>query len=230
MNRPNPPRLAVTLLVALLSAPLAAQTPAAGGATKSLGGGAGTGKVLSYDELKACLTQQEALNRRRAEVEAAKPQLDADKAALVADQESLKADRAKVDEAQQAVRELNERYKDYSARVSAWNERSKTVADRTGMAANREREALDRERTELEKLQPALEADRVRLGDAPQKAVDAYNAKATALDARVADWNQRNAKLAQEAEAVNTDRQIWTTECADRRYREDDEKDILRNK
>ena len=56
----------------------------------------------------------------------------------------------------------------------------------------------------------------------------AYNEKAKALEARVASWNQRNGDLTERVKAVNNDRETWQSDCAERRYREDDEIAIRR--
>ena len=58
----------------------------------------------------------------------------------------------------------------------------------------------------------------------------AFNAKVAALDARVADWNQRNAQVNDSAKALEQERMSWISDCGDRRYREDDEIAIRRGK
>ena len=91
------------------------------------------------------------------------------------------------------------------------------------MSADRERTALENERVELQKQQAALEAERGGVNDSVQQTVSAFNARAGALDQRVQAWNERSAGHSQRAKAVNEERETWMTECADRRYREDDE-------
>jgi len=238
MTRSALPRFAVAgLLVAAFAAadaqtaPKAAKAaasappakPAAEGKTLSLGGGTGSGKLLTRDELRTCLANQDTLAKRRADVEAARGPLDKEKEDLVKEQEALKGEREKVDAARQAVAELNARYKEHADKVQKWNERAKAAQEASGKAAEKERDALDRERVDLQRNQAALEADRAKLGDGAQQAVNAFNTRAQALDQKVADWNQRNAALSELAQAVNRDRDTWTADCADRRYREDDE-------
>ena len=55
-----------------------------------------------------------------------------------------------------------------------------------------------------------------------------YNAKASALDARVSDWNARNNAWNDTSLALEAERKGWVRDCADRRYREDDESAIRR--
>ena len=43
------------------------------------------------------------------------------------------------------------------------------------------------------------------------------------LDRIRGTWNERSAGHSQRAKAVNEERETWMSDCADRRYREDDE-------
>lgn len=200
---------------------------ASDGKTLSLGGAAAANsKVLTRDELRSCLERQDSLASRRTEVEAARGPIESDKQALVADQEALKADSVKVDAARQSVTDLNARYQAYGERVTKWNQRAEAVKDVISRTADRERAALEVERTELQKLQTQLEADRAAIGVSAEKAVNDYNARAKALDARVVAWNQRNAELTERAKTLNADRDGWASDCAGRNYREMDERII----
>jgi chromosome segregation ATPase len=210
-------------------APAPAAAPA-DAKTLTLGGGSGktTGKLMTRDELRACLRQQDDLARRRTAVEAERGPIDQDKDALVKEQESLKLERENIDTLRKSVGDFNARYKAYGERVEKYNERARAAQDLSGLNAERERKALDNERADLQKLQTSLEAERAKMGDGVQQAVNSFNTKATALDQRVADWNQRNAGLTQRAQALNSERETWLNDCADRRYREDDEIAIKR--
>lgn len=157
MNRSTTPRLLGALLAAGLSF---AGAPSQG---QSLGGNKPSGKVLTRTELKACMTQQDALKGRRTEVE-------------------------------------------------------RTAA------------TLQSEKTELEQAGEALKVDQAALDRTSEEAVAAYNDRARAHDQRVDAWNQRNATALQQAEAYKDDSERWTGDCADRRYREDDEKALRRSK
>jgi hypothetical protein len=75
-----------------------------------------------------------------------------------------------------------------------------------------------------------LEAERTSIATSGDEAVRSFNAKATALDARVAGWNDRNAKWNELTATIDSERKVWVTNCADRRYREDDEIAIKRGK
>lgn len=222
--------LAVTLAQAQTAAPAKSTRPAAAaeGKTLSLGSGKGTGRLLTRDELRSCLQRQDSLATSRAAVEAERGPMDADKQALLSEQEALKAEHDKVDAVSQQVSQLNARFKAYSERVAAWNERAKLTANDSGPHADRERRALDKERDDLQTLQKQLDADRAKLGDNAQQTVNAYNTRAQALAQRVADWNERNKALSERTRTLNDKREAWVNDCADRRYREDDETAIKR--
>jgi hypothetical protein len=61
-----------------------------------------------------------------------------------------------------------------------------------------------------------------------QETVNAFNNRAAAQEQKVADWNSRNKKLAEETGALASDREQWVADCGNRRYREDDEIAIKR--
>jgi hypothetical protein len=127
---------------------------------------------------------------------------------------------------------LSERMKAYGARVTAWND-SVTAFNAnapTGSKADRERLALNKERDELGVQQKVLEAEKTEFATKSEAVVRDYNAKAAAVDAQVTDWNKRNEQWNQDARALEADRSEWVINCADRRYREDDETAIKRGK
>jgi chromosome segregation ATPase len=197
--------------------------------TLSLGGsGAGTGPMLTREELRSCLNRRETLAARRAEIETARAPLDAEKAALLQAQEALKTERAKVDGVRQSIDEMNQRFKAHADRVAAFNDRNKALAELAPPAREREIRALEQERAALEQARQTLEGERAALAASVEQTVEAYKVRASALDQQVNDWNQRNGVLADRATVVNAERDAWAGECADRRYREEDELAIRR--
>jgi hypothetical protein len=127
---------------------------------------------------------------------------------------------------------LSERMKVYSARITAWND-SVTAFNAnmpTGAKGDRERLALNKERDDLGVQQKALETEKTEFAAKSEAVVRDYNAKAAVVDAQVTDWNKRNEQWNQDARALEADRSEWVINCADRRYREDDETAIKRGK
>ena len=58
----------------------------------------------------------------------------------------------------------------------------------------------------------------------------AYNLKAKEVDARVGDWNARNARWNEASAGLESERKAWVSGCSERRYREDDETAIRQGK
>jgi hypothetical protein len=215
----------------------AAAAKPAGGNTLRMGGAeGGTGKagspILSRDELRVCLKEEEAVRTRLEEHEKARPPLDAEKAAIATEQAALRSERAQIDEAVKKGEEFKGRQAAYAAKVNDWNQR--VQAHNENQTRNRAYEQtsqrLTNEKAELEKERGDLVAEVDRWSAQMKPAVDAYNVKAGALDARVAGWNERNAKWNESGAMLEAERKTWVAACADRRYREDDEKAIRAGK
>ena len=220
----------VASLMFMLPAP-AQQPPKAEPGTASLGGGPATGRLLTKDELRACMARQTGINTRRNELEAQRAASDREKLALQQEADALKAEREKIDRARDAIADVNARTKALNDQVAVFNERAKAVADakRSGAAADRERAELQREQETLAKAGQAIEADRNAIAKTGvEETVRAFNARVVALDRNSADWNARQQKLTDASQALADERQLWLTECGNRRYREDDEKAIQR--
>ncbi|MBX3638716.1 MAG: hypothetical protein KF683_25365 [Rubrivivax sp.] len=204
----------------------------ADGKTLSLGGGSGSGPLLTRDELRACLQREESIRTRIAEVEVARQPLDREKETIAVEQEALRTERAAIDERRRLVEEFGARMKVYGDRVADWNARVKDFndADRKGGAADRQRTRLNKEREDLEKERLALEAEKVQLNASNEEIIRAYNAKASALETRIAAWNDRNRRWNDDSVLVEAERKDWVNGCSNRRYREEDELAIKRGR
>ncbi len=205
---------------------------AAGDKTMSLGGKSSSGPILTRDELRACLSQEESIRKRLEAHTLLRAPLDKEKADLSIAQQNLRAERAPLEDMKKQAEALSERMKAYGARVTAWND-SVTAFNTnapTGAKADRERVALNKEREDLGVQQKVLETEKTELAAKSEAIVRDYNAKAAAVDAQVTNWNQRNEQWNQDARALEADRSDWVINCADRRYREDDETAIKRGK
>lgn len=207
------------------------------GKTLAIGGGAGTsggtgaGPLLSREELRACLNEEESIRVRLADQDTARVPLDQEKQAIATEQQQLRLDRAPIDATKVKAEELAAKMKAFAVRVQGWNERvALHNADKNPgtPAYDRNMVTLNREREEMQKDRTALEIERTALSTGAQDAVRTYNAKAAALDARVTAWNERNAKWNENLAVLEDERKLWVKTCADRRYREDDETAIKR--
>jgi len=198
------------------------------GKVSNLSGGQPRGKLLSYDELAACLKNQADLAARREKIEAGRAQLDGDHQQLTQLDETLKAERAKLETIQQAVAGINQRTQEQAKKVADFNDRSAKFQNSAagGPLADHERSELQRQRAEIEASGKALDDDRKALAQNSQQDLKAYNARVAARDQAAADWNTRNADANKAAQQYEADREAWAADCAGRPYREDDEKDI----
>ncbi len=208
-------------------APAAAAAPAAP-ASSSRGFGSARGPLLTRDELRACFSQEDELKKRLEGQDTARAPLEQEKKAIAEEQALMRAERAKIDGAElpAAVTAFTERSKAFAERRARWDERVKAYNDAGRTATAEERDEINAERAVLEKEHGALEAERQRLQGlqaARTDAVQAFNLKVRALDARVADWNRRNNAYNDANAAIESDRLAWSASCGNRRYREEDE-------
>jgi chromosome segregation ATPase len=236
------PVVAPTMLAALLCLPLAvaAQSapakptatppqlimpPARDGkaATKTLGGKAPVGKMLSREELRTCMKRLEAVNATGKDYEQRRAALDKEKEELASSGDALKADRADVEGKLVAVRAWEERMRAHGAEIETFNKR---IKEAEAAPANRREELgkeLEAERDRLSKARVPLTEEEARLVPAYRAAVASYNEKAKVRDAKVDDWNTRNKAMNELGLKHEEERSAWLAECANRPYREDDE-------
>lgn len=213
--------------------PVETAASAAEGKTAVMGTGKGnSGPILTRDELRVCLGQEETIRKRLEAHTALRAPLDKEKAELATTQQTLRAERAPLDDLKKQAEALSEKFKGYAERVKAYELRvtAFNTENPTGAKGERERVALGKDRTALDTERPLLEAEKTEFTTKSEVTVRDYNLKATAMDAQVVAWNQRNEKWNQDARALEAERSEWVGNCADRRYREDDETAIKRGK
>jgi len=182
--------------------------------------------MLAKEDLRICLNDEAAVRKRIADAEAARTPMETEKQAIAAEQQAYRDERVTLEANQKAATEgLNAKFKAFATRVEALNARVAAFNEnrRSGSAAEKARTEMNKERADLDAERPGLESDRAGVLARLQEAVLAYNAKAAVVDKRVQEWNVRNAKLNDDAAALETDRKDWVSNCANRRYREDDE-------
>lgn len=217
------------------AAPKAAAKPAApkpsGAAASGLGGGQlkPGEKLMTRDELRVCLQRQDKLVAQLGEHDRQRLVLDEERKGLEAEGEALRAERAAVDARGGEVKAFQEKARVLAARVTAFNARQNELNEKRAASAS-DIKALDEERKALMAESEALESERKTLISSIDDAAKAYNAKATARDAKVGDWNNRNAALVAEVKDAESARESWRNECGNRPYREDDEKAIRAGK
>jgi DNA repair exonuclease SbcCD ATPase subunit len=221
----------LTALAAVLGASLAL-AQGGGGKTLTLGEARAGAKLLSFDELGACLKQRDDLARRKPQLEADRAKLDGERQELTQIDESLKAERSKIDKLNETAADISKRTKELSAQLADYNERVAKfdAAPPSGPVGDRQRRSLERDRAALDKAAADLEAERAALGPNAEQVVKTYQARASARDTAAAEWNTRNAALAKSAASYEDELSIFKSDCEGRPYREDDEKLIQSRK
>ena len=205
--------------------------PAAKTAGKTLGGKTVTGgKLMTRDELRTCLKQIDEVNARVKDIEGQRPLLDREREELKAAGDLLLAERANVDRQLVAVREWETRMRAYSVEVETFNKRSVEAQEAPRGQQDKLAKELKADRERLEKLRETLTADEARLVPTYKAAANSYNERALARDAKVTDWNARNAAAVDASVKQQEDRAVWLNECANRPYLEDDETAIKAGK
>jgi len=224
---PSLRKLALPLLAACIGGGAAAQ----GAATKSIGTAKG-GKLLTLDELRACLAQQKDLAARKPGLEADRVALDKERDELQRIDQSLKSDEAAMQKLAQLAEDVTRRTKELQQQIADYSEKAARfqMANASGPTADRQRRSLESEKAAIDRATAQLEADRSAIGpDAEQKA-KTYRARTESRNRAADDWNARNQALAKKAQAYEVDLQTWKIDCEGRSYREDDEKLIQSGK
>lgn len=217
------------LLGCLAAAALALPAAGQSNATKSLGTAKGGGKLLSREELRACLSQQKSLAARKPALQATREQLEREREQLDGAQASLNADRVAIDKLKDTATELNTRTQQLSQRIADFNERvtKNQNAGLSGPTAERQRVALDREKAALDKATKELDDERSALSAQAAQQGKAYDERVGQANRAADDWNARSAQFKRELQGFDRELEDWRSDCEGRSYREDDEKAIL---
>lgn len=220
----------VALLAGLLGAHGSVLAQADG--TRTLGGSTKAGgKIMTRDELRACMKQQDELEAQRKSLESRRVTLNQERDAIQAENEAIKSQQAGVRDRNARVKEYNDRLNSFAERVDAYNKAMEEIAEaKPGPFADRKRRELDKEKAELQKIDAANKAEGETLKAGLEGEVAAINARVESQSKRATDWNARNKALDDEANAYEDKRVDWKLNCGDRRYREDDEKAIRAGK
>ncbi len=221
-----PTRLTACLAAALLAVPAIAQT----GATKSLGTAKGGSRLLTREELRACLDQQKVLGGRKTTLQAQNDTLERDRAQFERDEAALVADREAIDKFKASAEDLNRRSQALTEQVADYNERVRKFQAQgssiSGPAAERQQQALERDKAALDKTAKELDAERAGFAPKAEALSTAYNTRVEQRNRAADDWNARNAQFKRDSQAFDADLQAWRADCEGRPYREDDEKAI----
>lgn len=217
--------VALAALATVLALPLAAS------AQKSLGGGGGSGPIMTRDELRTCLKQQAELKVRVAEFERNREALAKEKDAILQTKSAIDAERGGVQADAAKINDINARTEAVAKRIDDWNVRWQAFEKegRSGPIADRQRRQLLNEQRDLQEANAALEKERTALGGVGAGANE-VNAKVESLNARTVAWNENNKRMVALNETLTQERALWADECGSRRFLEEDEAAIKAGK
>ena len=219
--------LAAVLFAATVAGPAQAQAD-----NKTLTGKTGTGKVMTRDELRACMKQQTELSARKSDLEARQTKINAERDDIQKETDAIKAEQATLSSSRGSVDALNAKMTAFSAKVKDLQERRDAfeASGRGGPNAERERRKLEKEAADIKKEEGDLNAERDKIQSGGNDAVNKLNARVDAQQQTAQSWNDRNKALAKEQQTHEDDRIAWLDNCGNRRYKEDDEKAIKAGK
>lgn len=219
------------LLIPLLLVALAPAASAQGAGNKSIGTAKG-GKLLSREELRACLAQQKDLAARKPELESERSALDRERDELTKIDESLKGDEAAMQKLAQSAEDISRRTTALQQQIADYNDRAAKfqTAQPSGPTGDRQRRALDNDKAAIDKATAQLEADRAAIGPNAEQMAKTYRARADTRNQAAEAWNMRNRELTRKAQALELDQESFKADCEGKSYREDDEKAILSGK
>lgn len=209
------------------TAPAAAK-PAAAPAPATVGGK----KIMTRDELRVCLQRNDELKARAKELDDQAGIINGERPQIEQSLEAIRAERASLEARAANIRAFQPKMVAYGQKVEAFNKRMGELngKDRLTSSEGRQLEELRKQLPELDAERRALNEERDRLLDGYEDSVKAFAAKAKATEDRAAEWNQRKTKHTQDTEDLTAASSDWRRECADRPYREDDEKAIRAGK
>lgn len=219
------------LLIPLLLVVLAPAASAQGAGNKSIGTAKG-GKLLSREELRACLAQQKDLAARKPGLESERSALDRERDELTKIDASLKGDEAAMQKLAQSAEDLSRRTTALQQQIADYNDRAAKfqAAQPSGPTGDRQRRALDNDKAAIDKATGQLEADRAAIGPNAEQMAKTYRARADTRNQAAEAWNMRNRELTRKAQALELDQETFKADCEGKSYREDDEKAILSGK
>jgi chromosome segregation ATPase len=211
------PLAALTLLLAVVTAPVAAQNP------KSAQRQGPGDNIMTREELRACLKQEDAVNARRRDIQAENTTLAREKEDLQRQAEALKGENQTIAQRNAAIRDLAARIRDHETRVQSWNQRVAKLGEAPRGDRERLQTELEAEKLTLQQSFETLTAENNRLSDGFSEAVAAYNTRAREHGQQLDGWNQRSRALADASAAEQRQREDWRLACGNRRFREEDE-------
>lgn len=185
-------------------------------------------RVMTRDELRACLRRNDELKVRATDLDGQATAINGQRPEIEQGLEAIRAERATLEARAVRIREFQPKMVAYGQKVEAFNRRMDELGAKTRLTTSegREFEDMRKQIPAFEAERKALNEERERLLDGYEDSIKAFAAKAKAVEERAAEWNRRKSQHAQDNEDLTAASSDWRRDCADRPYREDDEKAI----
>lgn len=195
-------------------------------ADKTLGGG-GTAKgaMLTRDELRVCIQQQQAQQRRAGDLERRRSELAGEADAVRRRQQDVQAER---DAYQAQADAFQARIKAHGQRVTQYNQRLQDFRDNPpkGKDAEYQRGLIEGEGDAVAKADAALKADAPRVNAELEQARQRLVAHAQAQVDAAAAANERNRQFNADAKAYDDELEDWKQRCGNRPFKDADERAV----
>lgn len=182
-------------------------------------------KIMTKDELRACMTLDQSNETRTEAIEKRHEALSKERDALENAQDDTGPLRAEVDRLLEEVKQADAKVAENATKIEDWNSRMADFVKKSKEMRNaaRREQVLKQERIKLESANEPLIADRAAKVAAYEKAVESLNQRITQRSGGSVEWNKRYDALRAEEAELNKSKDKWTSECSNRRFRENDE-------
>ncbi|HEX5682692.1 MAG TPA: hypothetical protein VFY73_01545 [Ideonella sp.] len=202
--------------------------------SKTLGGDvpAKGGAMMSRDELRACLKEQQAQAAQVAELEKRRAEIAAEADAVRQQKDAVQAERDAFAALANQVQAFKEKVKAHGDRVAIYNERTKAFKENPprGADAERERGQLEAEGAALSQADAAIKAEAAQWTAKVEPARAALTEHTQAQQAAANAAIERNRVFNEAVKAQEDQLAAWKQRCGHRPYREADEKAIRAEK
>lgn len=211
----------VAALVALLIAtgPVLAQ----GSAPKAVATKTESSRLMTREELRACMSRQDDIKAKSAALDQSKTSMAQEKQGLTSANDELKALRDEAGKQSDLFKQTDAAVREHALLVAQWNVDMKEAEDSPMRSAERRKKELQSERAGLATRNNALLAQRGELFKHYSAAVERFNVRGKTMEASSQDWNQRYASLAAAADKVLEMHDNYSADCGSRRFRVEDE-------
>lgn len=186
--------------------------------------------TMTRDELRACMQLQEKIRERAVAVDAAKPAMESERQRIEPAKAELDALRAEVEIKKDQVKKSDDAVREFSAVIDQWNTDVKEAEESPMKSAERRKKELQSQQPGLVARNKELLKARETLFSEYEMAIAKFNERGKVLELDILAWNQRNRKLADEADSVSELREDYSADCSARRFREEDEMAIKQGK